>query len=101
MAALGKRIETNQEHLFGNWFGIEKLMNGSDRDSCRPVLRKGVHPSADRGKGDALETVLFRQQQTVAIAARQQVVLVVVAAVPDGTDGVDDVAGGQAVAAGD
>ena len=73
----------------------------AEADAARPVEGKAIGAGRDRGEGDGLEPVGLGECQAVAIARGERLVLALVAAVPDRADGVDDVAGGEVVAAGD
>lgn len=79
----------------------QKLGGRVDGDPGGIGDRVAVHAAADRRKGDRAEVVLRTQLEGVSIAAREDSRFAVVAAGPDRADGVNDVAGGQPVAARD
>ena len=63
-------------------------------------LRLGIAVDAagDEGKGHGLAALLHRQLQGTAVAGAEQMLLPELAPVPDGSNRVDHVPGGQAVA---
>ena len=67
------------------------------RSAIRQAWRDGeaVGAGADRGEGDGAAAEIAGDFQRAPIATRQQFGLALASAVPDRTDGVDDVAGGQ------
>jgi len=67
------------------------------RDPGGAVQRESVGAGADGRKRDRPQTVLNRQSQAVAVAARQEFILAAVTAVPYRADRVNDVPRGQAV----
>ena len=75
--------------------------DGGEGDAGGLLQREVIDPGGDGGKVHGLAAVLDRKRQTASVAGGQQRLLPVAAAVPDGAGGVDDEAGGQAVAPGD
>ena len=65
------------------------------------VERIAVHAAADRREGDRQQSMARRERQRAAVARGQHFRLPRVAATPDRSDGVDDVAVRQAIAARD
>jgi len=78
---------------------FEGGLDRGDRDRRRGVDRVTVGAGADRREGDGSGADLGSER--VAIATGERGVLIVAAAPPDGADGVDYPARGQASAAGD
>src|SRR5712671_3259867 len=73
--------------------------HAADGDACRALRRKTVDAGRDGGKRDRAQAL--RGCERRAIAGREQVVLALAAATPHRADGVDDVFGFEAIAAGD
>jgi hypothetical protein len=74
------------------------------RIHCNPgcaLGRKGVDAGGDGGKGDRRQAVRLAQLQRPAIARRQRLVLAFAAAMPDRSDGMNDMRCGQTIALGD
>lgn len=65
------------------------MANCGDGDTGRPFGGKSVNAGGYGREGDALCAMFFRQQQGMAVAIGQQIVLIRMAALPDGTDGMD------------
>ena len=96
-AGLVKQHEQHEHVLLGL---IQKLADGVHRDAEGLILGIAVGSGGDQREGEAFEAVLRGQAQAVGVAGRQQLTLPCQAAVPDGAHGVDDIAAGQAIAAG-
>ena len=62
-------------------------------DAGGAVNGEVVSAGADGWEGDGFEVVLMGKTEAVVIGLAQQVILAAIAAVPDGSDGVDDVLG--------
>ena len=91
MGGNGCGAETAQDH-FLNRFGIgHNIGNGINRDDGSPLSRKAINPCADRRKGDSFKAVLYQYIQCVAVAAFEQAVFVIIAAMPNRSDGVNDI----------
>src|SRR5262249_34382505 len=75
--------------------GVEICRRRVDRDSRRAIHRVAKHAAADRGERDSLDSVLARELERAAVAAREQLGLARGAALPDRPDRVDDVTGRQ------
>jgi len=79
----------------------QKGADGLNSDGRGFVFGEMVDAGADIGEGDGAEVVFHGQGQCVAVAIRQQAGLVMAAAVPDRSDGMDDPFGGKPAACGD
>ncbi len=73
--------------------------HGAGRDAGGAVGRKRVDAGRDRREGEARKPVLRGQCQRVAIAGREQRILVAIAAAPDRADGMDHMPRLEAIAA--
>ena len=71
----------------------QKCAEFADGDLECFVLGKTVVAGGDQGKGDALAVVFQRQRQTGAITTAQQIFFSVIAAAPNGADGMDHIFG--------
>lgn len=60
-----------------------------------------VGAGADGGEGDGVDGVLLGEGKAATVALGEQFGFLVLAALPDGADGVDDPTGGEVVAFGD
>ena len=64
-------------------------------DVSGPIERKAVHAGADRGEGDRAQLLLLSELEALHVAALQEHVLALIAPLPDGPHGVNDVTRGQ------
>src|SRR6266446_5362546 len=80
---------------------VAERLHFAHRDLRGLIDRIAIHAATDRRKRDRLHAVLRREPQAVAIARREQLRLPPRPAPPHPTDGVDDVARRQPVAARD
>ena len=95
------RPEAAEEGLPGRAGRVEPAPYLAHGDGGGAVPGKGVDAGGDRGEGDGVKTVQGAELQGVAVAAREELVLALAAAVPDRADGVDDVPGGEVISAGE
>jgi hypothetical protein len=70
----------------------QEIGGGGDGNLRRALQRKGIDAGGDGGKRDRLDAFAVRNLQAVAIGRGQKPVLALFAAVPNRTDGVDDMA---------
>src|SRR5688572_16456663 len=91
--------EAAERHLLDLRVFVEESFHFAHRDARGALQWECVDAGADGGESDRLQLVAEREGQTVLVAPRQQFVFVLRAAMPDGADGVDDVGGGEVVAA--
>ena len=93
--------ETDKIH-FGD-IGIFSCLrqHGVNSDFSSLFKRVAIDATADRGKGNTVKPVFMRQLHAALITAFEQGGLVGVATMPDRSDGVDHVPGGQPVTSGD
>src|SRR5262249_49584259 len=75
--------------------------HGADGDAGRALRRKTIDAGRDGGKRDRAQALRGCERERRAITGREQVVLALAATAPHRSDGVDDVLGFEAVAAGD
>ena len=97
----GVRTEADQYHLLHRLVPFQKLFRLAHGNPRRAVHRKTIRAGADGRKRHGLDAVLFDQRETTPITTREQVVLAVLAAVPDRADGVNDPPGWKFAAPGD
>src|ERR1017187_8226809 len=94
MGVLGEcfGIEEHEAH-FANVGGVfERLGGAGNGDFRRLVNRISVCPGRNGGEGDGCELQLVGNANRLAMAAGKRFRLTLLAAAPDRTDGVDDVA---------
>lgn len=77
------------------------VAHGLQGDGCRRFCGIAVDAGADAREGDAAYLVRFGKMQAVGVGSGELCGFVLPATMPDRADGVDDVAGGQAVAGSD
>jgi hypothetical protein len=73
----------------------------AERDAASLVNREAECPGADGWERDRPKSVTLGKRERILVAARQQFFLARLSAVPDRADRVDNMAGGEPVAAGD
>jgi hypothetical protein len=79
----------------------QRIQGCGDRYRRRAVGGKAIDPGGNRGKGDRNKLMDLAEFDGAAIARGQRVILTPAAAVPDRTDGMNDMPRGQPVAQGD
>ena len=94
-------VEAAEDHAVELRVGFEKAKRLVRRDRRGAIEREAVHAGADRRERDAADVRAQRERQAVAVARGEQLVLAVLAALPDRADGVDDVLRGEVVALGE
>jgi hypothetical protein len=94
-------VATETDKLYGfDAAGAYKLTNSFNCNTRSAVRWKGIDAGADGGERDGSNAVLFSQFETAPVAAGEKIVLVAIAPVPDGTDGVEHPPGGKPEAGG-
>src|SRR5439155_21733456 len=93
--------EAGEDHALDATGSDEKTPRLADRDLRRLLDRIAIRAAADGRKGDAADPMLQCELQAISIAGGQKFRLPSLPAVPDRSDGVNDVARRQSVAAGD
>ena len=74
------------------------MKNFTKSDAGGAFEGEAIGSGANAREGDGAEVVFFSQSKAVAVAVGEQVVFVVVSAMPDRADGVDDIPRGQIIA---
>ena len=97
----GFRAEAAEHHAREGRVLREPGRHRPNRDAGGSGNRETVHPGGDGGKRDGPDPVPGGQPERLPVAALEQGVLPVGASLPHRPDGVDDVAGGEGVPAGD
>src|SRR6516165_8456986 len=92
--------ETDEQDFLNAGIRAENCLNLADGDAGGSVHREAEGASADRRERDARQAVLGRELERIAIARREQVVLLAVLVPPDRTDRVNDMARFEVVAPG-
>ena len=80
--------------------GTEMVGEDTFGDAGGLSLREAVDTGADAGEGDALQAVFLGQTHGGIVTGGEQLTLVLVAAIPDGSDGMDDLLTGQTIGIG-
>src|SRR5690606_30065349 len=80
---------------------LRLLHDRPDGDPRRTIGRKAIDAGRDRGEGNGVQFVPACETQGAPVATREQVVLVIAAAVPDGAHSVNHIVSGKAIALGD
>src|SRR5262249_48708446 len=93
--------EAYKQYALDRGLGFEEGLDLAHGNLRGPVDGKTVRTRADRGEGEGREAVSHEQRQGIAIALHQQLVLILVATMPDRADRVNDVLRGQLVASRD
>lgn len=96
---VGGALREAAENHAGHAAGASKMGEDSaDRQWGGALGRKTVDACGDGGESEGSETGFVSEPQAFPVAGDEQGILARAAAPPDGTDGVDDVAGRQAEA---
>lgn len=80
--------------------GAEMLGEDAFGDAGGFGLGEAVDTGADAGEGDALQAVFLCQTHGGVVTGGQQLALVVIATIPDGSDGMDHLLTGQQIGIG-
>src|SRR5215218_436824 len=81
----------HERHALDLVAALELFGRRRERDPRRTIEREAEDPRRDRGEGDRPAVELRRGGQGGAVARREQLVLTLAPAAPDGPNGVDDV----------
>jgi hypothetical protein len=91
------RAEADQYHLLHRLIPFQKLFRLAHGNPRRTIHRKTIRAGADGWERHGLDTVLFDQRKTTPITTHQQIILAMLAVLPDRADGVNDLPGRKLV----
>src|SRR5439155_7565421 len=89
--------EADGDHFLRRRMCLKETINLRERDAASAIDGKSLGPGADRWESNRANGVLGGQREGIAIARRQQLILLMFAAMPDRTDCVDHPFGRQLV----
>ena len=94
-------VEASEDDVLDDGIGFEFRTGLAEGDPGGGFDGIAVDTTADSGEGERTESALAGDGEAGAVAAGERFGFVVFAAMPDRADGVEDVGGAEAVAAGE
>src|SRR5579862_4372208 len=90
--------EAAEDHAAKRWRCRQGFDGRRDRNARRAIGRKAINAGGNRRKGDRGQIVVAAKRDGAAITGGEQLVFAALAAIPDWSNRVNDMAGSQPIA---